>query len=299
MKSLIDVLTYFDECLARKQATVRDMLAPGATADRIERCANAIGKRFPSALRTLYAWHDGESEGATVFEALCRDKYEGLWQGYTDAALEIRFMSLAEVTRSGDFGGRLDDGGRLVPFLWLRRRGAAVGEEPADHDWLLAVDTARERVWLFEVGEVALEGTFEEAATLAEWLEGFTARLMRPSFVGLAATPAAKAATATPTARQTPSGARGAAARPSPGRKASVEPPAVALLRLMVEKELVELAPEATLADVAARLEPHLHRTPRKRAVAAAIAFFEEDATVAELYADDDVLRALLEEFVA
>lgn len=272
-------------CLARCDAllevlpeALRARLAPGASAARIRRCEEELDVPFPPALRALYAWRDGEREAPAVFDALCREEIELAWREFHESPLEVRLMSLEEIARAGRFEA---DEGVLVPFVWAREEGRGPAEEPADDDWLLAVDSSEGAVWRFEVGGGRLEGTFEEAPSLPAWMSNRLVRLER-----LARASASRQGTAAPKSN------RRAEAAPK------VEPPAQLLVRLLTEKGLLELSEGVEPRAVAARIEPLLALIPRKRAVTSVVRFFEDDDAIAELFADDDTLRAIIDEFV-
>lgn len=92
-----------------------------------------------------------------------------------------------------------------------------------------------------------------------------------------------------------PSAPKARESRAEPER--AVEPAARLFLRLLAEKRLIELVDDAALDAVAARLAPVLSAGPEKLAAKAAVAFLFDDPDVAEVYADEDVLRGLAREF--
>jgi hypothetical protein len=297
---MTSVLARFDAWTAG--ATTRGRcLAPPAKPAAIARLEKSLGTRLPPSLRALYAWHDGETDVSTLFDALCRDDHAREWETYNAAEPEIRLMSLAEIATAGAFDARFDedtgecirvedrsedDGSglraKLVPFLWIHARDSQGAVEegldamgPHDDDWLVAVDTLHEAVWLFEIADEGLEGVLEEASSLAAWLDVRVERLER-SEVSVGDEDGAGA-------RQ---GAR------------DVRPPAELLLQFLLDRELVELAEGASLPKLALRMTPLLGLKPEKRAIQEVIGFFEEDDDVDEVFADDDVLKAIVVEFL-
>lgn len=280
-------LARFDGWLAKHPLQL-SALKKGATDAVLAKGDKAFGVAIPSSLRALWAWHEGEVAHADLFEGLLRESISTLRQAYSSAPIGIRFMPVAEASAIaplevtvGEEGEceRTPGGDHLIPFVRVRtvETGAAdddddEDDELADDDWLVAVDTKRQAVWLYEVGNQGLEGVFEEATSLAEWVSLFVE--------GLIAVPL-------PTANKPD----------ETGRQPSVAPPAEVMLRMLVDKELVELAPDATLEDVAQRLAPILDLKPPKRAAVALTEFFESDQGIAELFADDEILSVLAREF--
>lgn len=293
--TLEQVFTRFDGWLAKKSSRARLFNAP-ASPEKIALAEKKIRAKFPASLHALYTWRDGETSESTIFETTFREDFEVQWEAYSEEDLEIRFMSLAETMRAGAFDAHFDEKGgcvvgpttdpgartKLVPFLWLRERGGGGlqaneddDREPWDHDWLVAVDTKEERVWLFEVANEGLEGTFEQGKALAPWLERAVAKLE---------------AGIVPTDTELPG--------PPESMRGRVEPPSELLLRLLVEKRLIELADGMTPRDVAPRIVPLLSHKPEKRAIRDVLAFFDDDDDIAEVYADDDMLKAIVAEFL-
>jgi len=70
------------------------------------------------------------------------------------------------------------------------------------------------------------------------------------------------------------------------------------LLRFLLDRDLAHLAPKASLARIEERLAPLLAIKPEKRAIAAVIEFLESDDAIDEVFAEDDVLRAIIVEFL-
>jgi hypothetical protein len=292
---LAAILERFDLWLARQRSGIRNGLSRGATGTQLDRVGKTLGVKLPKDLRALYAWRDGETESGELFDVLVRSTVEEAWANYSDDPVEVRFMPLTEVVRAGAFKARVHEDGRcrltyddpdqtnchLVPFLWIRSPIADEvteeddGEEvrvPADSDWHLAVDTERQSVWLFEVASQQLEEIVEEGASLAVWLAPLVAGLEKGEvrLDGIA---------------------------PSE-RIPKIEPPARLLLRFLIERQQLELNEGVTIDDVAAKVAPLLDKKPRRSAIDAVIEFFEDDSTIAELYADDDILREVVGEFV-
>jgi hypothetical protein len=91
--------------------------------------------------------------------------------------------------------------------------------------------------------------------------------------------------------------ARARAASASPAPPALVKN-ATMLVSLLVEKKMIELAEDATAAKVAQRIAPLFELLPEKRAAQEVIAFLFDDASVDEVYVDEDVLSRLVREFL-
>jgi hypothetical protein len=294
---LAAILERFDAWVTRQRSTIRNGLSRGATATQLERVSKSLGVPLPRDLKALYAWRDGETETGELFDEVVRPQLEETWASYNDDPLEVRFMPLTEVVRAGAFRARLDDDTgecrqtvtdpdkancHLVPFLWIR---SPIGEDateededgdevrvPAENDWHLAVDTERQSVWLFEVSGEGLAEVVEASGTLAEWLSPIVSGLERGEI---------------PLDGITPS-----------ERIPRVEPAARLLLRFLIDREQIELAEGVPLDAVAAKLGPLLDKKPRRSAIDAVVEFFEDDEAIAELYADDDLLREVVGEFV-
>jgi hypothetical protein len=284
LSALRPLLARFDAALEK---TPGWSLSGAAEASIVERCQRTLGVALPASLRTLYAWHDGETPGATLFETLLREELEVL-EEIAPSPLLARFMPLAEVGRTGIVAAHLDQDGEcvlgrpaadgveifhVIPFVWLRADAdlpeRADATEPEDGDWLLGIDTRGEAVWLLEaVGEGLV---FSHAPSLVRWIGGVVERLER-------------------TARSKPP----PSVRPPP----KVAAPAVQLVSLLVEKKLVELAEGVTVADVAERIAPLLALVPEKRAMTAVVELFFDDPNIDEVFADEDTLRAITREFL-
>ncbi|MBK6694141.1 MAG: hypothetical protein IPG50_18335 [Myxococcales bacterium] len=98
-----------------------------------------------------------------------------------------------------------------------------------------------------------------------------------------------------------------AAPTKKPRKKAS-EPPvrrsprgdsaAVKLLTLLTERGLIELDEGATIPDLAERVTPLLGLLPEKRAKKSVVALLFDDPSVAEVFAEEDMLFAIVHEFL-
>jgi hypothetical protein len=286
--SLTDILARLDKWLAAKP-TRAGYLAPPANDAALTKAEKALGVKLPASFRALYKWHDGETESSPLFETMCRDDHATEWETYSTGELEIVLMKLDDVAAAGVFEGIFDeDTGeclrlegkapagaattKLVPFLWMRSREREEGEGPLDDDWLVAIDTLHEAVWMFEIANEGLEGIFEEAHSLSVWLDAHIRKLEK----GLVQV-------------EEPEG-------PQSARNA--KPPSELLIHFLLDRKLVELAEGAEIPTIAKRLAPLLGVKPEKRAVKEVISFFEDDDDVEELFADDEMLRAIVTEFL-
>ncbi len=74
--------------------------------------------------------------------------------------------------------------------------------------------------------------------------------------------------------------------------------PALALVRLLTEKKLIELDEGVRPESVAKRIAPLLRLLPEKRAKKETVAFLFDDDEIAEVYADEDLLYAVVREFL-
>jgi len=171
-----------------------------------------------------------------------------------------------DVVRSAVEAGDAEQVG-VVPFVWIRRRSNVGGEPGEDDDWFYAVDTRRGAVWLFEVGNENLEGALEEAPNLGKLLEKVAAHARRV-----------------------------AAAKPKAAPV--VEAPSVLCFKFLLDRKLVELAEGISPAQAAERIAPLLAARPPKRAVRAVLEHLSEDDSIAEVFADDDVLARVVSEFL-
>jgi hypothetical protein len=292
-RSLADVLGSFDRWLATQPRAALAKLSPKTSAAQVAKVERKLGTKLPASLRMLYAWHDGERAKSGLFDPAGRELYGEIWHSYNDTRFELHFLSLAEMAMEGATGVSFDAEGecvrpaqhdrsaqpdKLVPFAWVR--GLPKGRDDVDdvakghdsplskEDWLICVDTRHERVWMFELGNQGLEGVAQEASDVAAWFYRVLSVLEAP---------------AKPAKRSGPP---------------QIEPPAVVLLRLMIDKKLIELAEGADLMEVAARLGPLLQQSPKKIALKSGIDFFAQDKAVDEVFVDDDLLETLLKEFV-
>jgi len=281
-----DLLERFDGALG-KLPEHKDALRPGAKPAALATTERALGSKLPKTLSALYAWHDGETPTGTVFDALCRSDVDASWDSSDGRDFSVRFMTLAELERDGVTEAYLEKSTssmwlarieeacvvcRLVPFLWIRAREGDDAREPSDDDWRVAVDDVSGAVWLYEPAGEGLELVERQAGSLDEWLRTRTMKLEKIARQVVAQAPAAVPV---------------------------IRPPAQVLLELLVEKGAIELAEGVDVAEVAARLGPLLAQIPRKVAVTAAMEFFDEDESIAELFVDDDVLRRIVGQFTA
>lgn len=74
--------------------------------------------------------------------------------------------------------------------------------------------------------------------------------------------------------------------------------PALALVKLLTEKKLIELDDGVRPESVAKRMAPLLQLLPEKRAKKETVSFLFDDDEIAEVYADEDLLYALVREFL-
>lgn len=279
MNALLDP---WNELLAKTGDTAS--LRPGASASRITRADRELGVPLPAPLRAFYAWHDGETSTGKLFDALCRVEFELPWRSFRDDAFEVRFMPLDAVAVAGVSPAWIDQEGTcfmeevegarrgsIIPFLWVRPALGAEDRErsPQNDDWFVGVDTITGGVWLYEPTNEMLEGADPQADTFDEWLGD---RLVLLEQIAQA--------------EDEPDASAPASA--SPARQ---------LVTILLEKSWIELESDATPAGVAKRLTPLLSIAPRKRAVEAVCSFFENDAMIAELFVDDDILRKLVGQF--
>ncbi len=295
--SLKDVLSRLDAWIAASPARAR-LLAPPATDAAIAKAEKSLGTKLPATLRALYEWHDGETEGAGLLDALRADEHTEAWETYNTSEPELRWMSLAEVVAAGPFEAWFDDDTgacmrgeadaeegvartTLVPLLWMRGKDAPRDDEddgvraPVDDDWLFAIDTLHGGVFLFEIADEGLEGVMEEAMSFAAWLAPRVRKLEKGEIVV---------------------GAE--AAKRAPATQAKTRPPAELLLHFLADRELVEIEEGSSIPEVAVRVTPLLALKPEKRAIASVIALLEEDAGIAEVFADDEVLKRIIAEFL-
>lgn len=293
--SLADVLARLDKWIGASSARARWLAAPVKEA-ALGRAEKELGVSLPASMRALYKWHDGESEDSPLFDAMCRDDHADDWERYNPSEPEIRFMPLADVVKAGVFEGIFDeDTGELsrlhgkapagastttlVPFLWMRAKDAAGTEAeepqgPHDDDWLYAIDTLHEAVWLFEIANEGLEGVLEEAHDLASWLERRVVKLERGQLV------------------------IDELDEDDPRSSRNARPASELLLQFLLDRKLLEIAGEGSIPEIAKRLKPLLALKPEKRAIKEVITFFEEDDGIDEVFADDEMLRAIVVEFL-
>lgn len=100
-----------------------------------------------------------------------------------------------------------------------------------------------------------------------------------------------------PPPKKVAASAMGKSAEPAKA-PARVNPAAVALLKLLTERSLVEIEEGVELNEVAARIAPLLSLLPEKRARKAVVQFFFDEPAIAEVYADEDVLYKIAREYL-
>ncbi len=277
---LRNVLVRLDEAIGPEG---RASFRPAATAKQIAATAAALEMPLPPTLRELYEWHDGETPTSTLFHDALKAEVDVTWGAFSDAPYALSFMSLDDVARAGVTNFYMTDDGDVVrsavdagdaeqvgviPFVWIRKRSNVEGEPgEEDDDWFYAVDTRRGAVWLFEVGNENLEGALEEAPSLGKWLEKLAAHARRLTAAKPKAAPV-------------------------------VEAPSVLCFKFLLDRKLVELAEGISPAQAAERIAPLLAARPPKRAVRAVLEHLSEDDSIAEVFADDDVLARVVSEFL-
>lgn len=84
----------------------------------------------------------------------------------------------------------------------------------------------------------------------------------------------------------------------APAARAKSDPAAVGLVKLLVERKLIELEEGAAPEALAARIAPLLKLIPEKRAKKEVVALLFDEPLVAEVFADEDFLYAIVREFV-
>ncbi len=284
--TLESLLARFDTWIAAQPPAVEASLARPATKTA----------ELPRALGVLLGWHDGERGPGGPFSALLLPVYEGMWRREVDGKCHVRFLGQRaarsldqDVFVAGETASREPGPGakaaKLVPFASLRAdanvyQGADADDLDDDDgfgddvdEWLLCVDSLQERVWLLQYPDDLdeRERVVLQAPSLAAFLEPLLARL------------------------------EGSA---SPAAEAKEDPDADAtrtgklLVALLLQQEVIELADDVGVDEVVARLESHLLKEPRDRAIDAVVAFFEDDRTIGEIYIDPEDLRAIVQEFI-
>jgi hypothetical protein len=257
---------------------------------------------LPPPLATLFGWRDGERGKGGLFAALLRPDYEDMWDAEVEAGrCEIRFLNQAAARRldqdvfiAGTDCGREPAPGskaaKLVPFVALRAGAAAADldedEDEEDEDggflgdvdeWLLCVDSLGGEVWLLQNPDDLddRECISHAAPSLAAFFLPLVLRLE------------SGAVTLELPADEVPE---------DPALEASRT--AKLLVSLLLEQEVIELADDVLVDEVADRLENRLLKKPRARAVEAVVAFFDEDPTIGEIYIDPEGLQVIVEEFI-
>jgi hypothetical protein len=290
-EALARVLDRWDAWLAEQPAALGRMLAPPAKHTQVWWAGGQIGTTLPLSLRTLYIWHNGEKKAGTIFEALLKEEMTSV----RDEIGDIRFLPLTGLVRLSaervvvegpkEIARHRDDARSfLVPFVWIREAPYELEAEdqddtdgssgPADGDWVLAVDTEHEAVWLFEYADEELEGVNWRAAGVAELMDEMLERLTSGRV---------KVELPAPFIRET--------------APRDLEREARELVELLCAKELIDIPAQAR-GDFEARLRARLGRRPRARAVDEVVTLIEEDPAVEEVFVETDVLRVVVDEFI-
>ncbi len=286
-----------ESLLARIDAWI--LAQPRSIEERLALPSTKLGG-LPPALATLFGWRDGERGPAGLFSALLLPDYEGMWRAEVESgACQVRFLGQAaarlldhDVFIGGETCTREPSPGakaaKLIPFVSLRSpmEGAAEDEDDFDEEgdlsgdldeWLLCVDSLQERVWLLQYPDDLdeRERFVPQAASLADFFAPLVARLEA-----------------------------GAVSLELPADELPEDPDAEAartaklLVALLLQQEVIELADDVLLEEVADRLESRLLKKPRTKAVEAVVAFFDEDPTIGEIYIDPEGLQVIVEEFI-
>jgi hypothetical protein len=287
---LARVLASWDAWLAKQPAALARMFVPPAKHTQVWWAGGQIGTTLPRALRTLYRWHNGERKEGAIFEALLKEEMKIV----REQIGPIRFMPLRTLVRHGaervaiegpkEITRHRNDGlAFLVPFVWIREapyelepeaEAEEAAGEPGEGDWVLAVDTELEAVWFYEYAGEELEGVHQRTPSVAAFMEEMLERLTSGRV---------QVDLPVPFMRET--------------APRDLEREAKELLDLLCAKELIEVAPDLR-DEFEARLRVRLGRKPRARAVDEVVALLEDDPAVEELYAETEVFRVLVDEFI-
>jgi hypothetical protein len=274
---------------------------PRAIEERLARPSTKVSG-LPPTLATLFAWRDGERGAGGVFSGMLLPDYEAAWRAEVESGTcQVRFLGQAaarlldhDVFIGGETCTREPGPGakaaKLIPFVALRSPleggDADDGEDDIDEEgdfsgdvdeWLLCVDSLQEQVWLLQYPDDLddRECIVHQAPSLAAFFEPLVARLET-----------------------------GAVSLDLPADELPEDPEAEAtrtaklLVTLLLQQELIELADDVMLDEVADRLESRLLKKPRAKAVEAVVAFFDDDPTIGEIYIDPEELHVIVEEFI-
>ncbi len=273
---------------------------PRAIEERLARPSTKV-VGLPPTLGVLFGWRDGERGAAGLFSALLLPDYQAAWRAEVESgSCQVRFLGQAaarlldqDVFIAGETCTREPGPGKaakLIPFVTLRSLleggDGDDGEDDIDEEgdfagdvdeWLLCVDSLQEQVWLLQYPDDLddRECIVHQAPSLAAFFEPLVARLEA-----------------------------GAVSLDLPADEVPEDPEADAtrtaklLVTLLLQQELIELADDVLLDEVADRLESRLLKKPRPKAVEAVVAFFDDDPTIGEIYIDPEGLQVIVEEFI-
>lgn len=276
---------------------------PRAIEERLARPSSKV-VGLPPTLAALFGWRDGERGPGGLFSALLLPDYEPMWRAEVESgACQVRFLGQAaarlldqDVFIGGESCTREPNPGakaaKLVPFVALRAGNIDDDADPGDgeddideegafagevDEWLLCVDSLHERVWLLQYPDDLddRECIVPKAPSLAAFFAPLVARLEG-----------------------------GAVSLDLPADELPEDPEAEAtrtaklLVALLLQQEVIELADDVLVDEVADRLESRLLKKPRAKAVEAVVAFFDEDPTIGEIYIDPEGLQVIVEEFI-
>jgi hypothetical protein len=288
--SLAASLSAFDQALL---TTERDGLRSPASPAALTGAATELGAPLPPSFVELYRWHDGESNHSSLIDTALRSEIDDQWGLHSEAGFEIRFMTLAEVKRVGiDNVWQLPDGTftrrkpevdgatkvTMFPFVWIQSHEEEDKRHPReldDADWLIAVESARGKIVMYEVAGESLEEVVEQAPDLSTWLDNVAQHLV------LARDAEEQQPAEEPAAEADLAGS-----------------PSMLLMRFLLDRNLIEMAEGATDADMATKLVPLLAIRPPKQAVRAVLETLTDSELVDEVFADDAMLSRIIIEFV-
>jgi hypothetical protein len=264
-------------------------LEAGASVSKLKWLQGQLGVLLPPSLQTLLAWHNGEGEGARLFNTLLAHEFEPTWRAvYPDLALDVTFLSVSKIAIAGAIGvsmgpaeilGAAENASasfHVIPFLCVQSL------EAPHEKWYLGVDTRDERVWLCARDASHAPSFHLRAESLKAWFEQISQQLLAP---GPSPERERLLRELLPTPRQVP----GAKRTPSDARS---------LLNMLVAEQAIEL--ESGVEDaLELRVLKQLVKRPRAEAVRGIVALLSEDAGIAEIYASDDALRRMINGFVS
>lgn len=292
---LQEVLARWDAWLAGHRAIAR-MFSKSASNGQIWWTGQQLGKSLPPSLRSLMAWHNGETRTSRIVDRMLREYFSEVFALYSHHG-PARWMNHLAIAREGLWLAQLNNAesgvvcrrrsddetsnAALVPFIHIplgidetESKGDDDGPtEINDGDWILAVDTLYESVWLFESDGEELEGLRCQAPNLA----AFWGELLALLETGKVELPA-----------------------PVKREEAPAEPEkeAIGLVRLLIEKEFVALASGVDMAALHARVAACLREKRRERARDRVVKCILEDDAFEDVFAEDDVLRLLIEQYI-